>query len=112
MDPNSNHSRTWTRLDAVSVQVFGSKAEAEAFGRELGCSYEYRLRTSGDEQSGGLVDIVIYGPREDFKPPRYHECKKDMGPEVGDYDVCRSCRLGPPDPSVEREMPGIRAHLS
>jgi len=38
-------------------------------------------------------------------------CHTEMGPAEGDYAVCRDCRLGPPDPSAERDMTGIRTHL-
>ena len=43
-------------------------------------------------------------------PRRCAACEAEMGPAEGDYAVCRDCRLGPPDPSAERDMTGIHAH--
>ena len=44
-------------------------------------------------------------------PRRCAACDAEMGPAEGDYAVCRDCRLGPPDPSAERDLTGIRPHL-
>ena len=40
---------------------------------------------------------------------RCEACDQAMTPAEGDSTVCRSCRLGPPDASLERAMTGIRA---
>lgn len=62
--------------------------------------------------AGDTVKIEVI--EEDAPGPadrRCLDCSAMMTPAEGGYDVCRSCRLGPPDPSLEREMTGIRPHL-
>ncbi len=62
---------------------------------------------AGDTVKIEMIEEDAPGPAD----RRCLECSAVMTPAEGEYEVCRSCRLGPPDPSAEREMTGIRAHL-
>ena len=54
-----------------------------------------------------VIEEAVPGPADRRCP----DCNAVMTPAEGEYEVCRSCRLGPPDPSLEREITGIRPHL-
>ena len=62
---------------------------------------------AGDTVKIEVVEENAPGPAD----RRCLDCNAVMPPAEGDYDVCRSCRFGPPDPSLERDMTGIRTHL-
>lgn len=58
--------------------------------------------------------VKIEGIEEDTLSPaarRCLDCNAVMTPVEGEYEGGRSCRLGPPDSSLERKITGIRPHL-
>ena len=61
--------------------------------------------------AGSWDTVKIEVIEEDAPAPaerRCQECNALMTPAEGAYAVCRDCRLGPPDASLERAMTGIR----
>ena len=77
-----------------------------------GIDFSDIVRQAEDRWTPGAGDTVkIEVSEEDAPVPaerRCQECNAVMTPAEGAYEVCRDCRLGPPDASLERAMTGIR----
>ena len=69
------------------------------------------VRQAEERWAPGAGDSVKIEVSEEDAPAarRCQECNAVMTPAEGAYAVCRDCRLGPPDASLERAMTGIRA---
>ncbi len=77
-----------------------------------GIDFSDIVRQAEERWAPGAGDTVkIEVSEEDILAPaerRCQECNAVMTPAEGTYEVCRDCRLGPPDASLERAMTGIR----
>ena len=77
-----------------------------------GIDFSDIVRQAEERWAPGAGDTVKIEVSEEDAPAsaarRCQECNAVMTPAEGAYAVCRDCRLGPPDASLERAMTGIR----